>query len=123
MNPLSDTPQYVECSHRNGHLVARVVVPSVGQAEAPVVRERIVEHLARLPRGGVFVLDLSQVSLLGSMGLGVCVDLRNQAERQGVRPFVYGLNKHLEDLFRLMRIEHLFKTIRTPQELDQTLGG
>lgn len=123
MNPRSEDQQYVECTHRHGHLVARVIVPSVGQAEAPMVRERIVEQLDRLPKGGIFVLDMSQVSLLSSMGLGVCVDLRNLAEKRGVRPVLFGMNRHLEDLFRLMRIDHLFKQIRTSQELEDLLGS
>ena len=118
-----DEPEFVEFSHPHGHLVARVVVPSVGQGEAPVIREQIAEHIARAPRGSLFVLDLSQVSLLSSMGLGVCVDLRNLAEKSGLRPILFGMNRHLAELFQLMRIDHLFQQARTPQELDQLLSA
>lgn len=123
MPAKDDEPDYVAFTHPHGHLVARIVVPSVGQAEAPIIREQIAAHMARLPSGGYFVLDLSQVSLLSSMGLGVCVDLRNVAEKNGLRPILFGLNRHLDELFRLMRIDHLFQQARTPQELDHLLGG
>jgi hypothetical protein len=32
---------------------------------------------------------------------------------------VYGLNRHLLDLFRLMKIERLFTMLRSPTELDE----
>ena len=119
-----DTPQdFVEISHPGGHLLARVVVPSVGQNEAPVVREQIVAALATAVRGRALVIDLSQVSLLSSLGLGTCVDLRNAAEKAGLQPVVYGLNRHLVELFRLMRVERLFTILKTPQELERLLGS
>lgn len=115
--------QFVEFTHPHGHLVARIMVPSVGQAEAPVVREQIAAHMARTPAGYCFVLDVSQVSLLSSLGLGVCVDLQNLAKKSGLRPILFGMNRHLEDLFALMRIDRLFQVARTSQELDQLLAS
>ena len=41
----------------------------------------------------------------------------------GLRPVAYGMNRHLVDVFRMMRIERLFTILRTPQELDQLLGS
>lgn len=123
MAPTDGEADFVEFSHPQSHLVARVLVPSVGQSEAPVIRAQIAAQLDQLGRGRLFVLDLSQVSLLSSMGLGVCVDLRNLAEKKGLRPVLFGMNRHLVDLFRLMRIDHLFQQARTPQELDQLLAS
>lgn len=121
---MRDTsPEYVEFSHRSGHLVATVVVPSVGQAEAPTIREQIAAQLRQLPKGKAFVLDLTRVSLLSSMGLGTCVDLRNTANEAGLRPVVYGMNRHLVDLFKLMKIDRLFTVLRTQQELDDILAS
>lgn len=114
---------YVEFSHPGGHLVARVVVPSIGQNEAPFIREQVLARLGSTARGKAFVLDLSQVSLVSSLGLGTCVDLRNCAERAGLRPVAAGLNRHLVELFRLMRIERLFHIARTEQELEAVLAG
>jgi len=123
MNSPDDTPDFVEFSHPGGHLVARIVVPSVGAAEAPAVRETIAEHIGRTQVGRCFVLDVSQVSLFGSLGLGVCIDLRRQAEKNGLRPILFGMNRHLADLFSLMRIDRNFQIAHSPQELDALLSS
>jgi anti-anti-sigma factor len=103
--------------------VARVVVPSIGQSEAPAIRDRIIAQLQATQRGRCFVLDLSQVSLISSLGLGTCVDLRNTAEKAGLRPAVFGMNRHLVDLFALMRIDRLFTVAKSTHELDQLLAS
>ncbi len=123
MSQRDTSPEFVEFTRPSGHLVAKVVVPSVGQGEAPTIREQVAEQLAATPSGKCFVLDLSSVSLLSSLGLGTCVDLRNTAEKAGLRPVIYGMNRHLTDLFSLMKIDRLFKILKTPQELDQLLGS
>jgi len=117
-----DTPEYVEFTHPGGHLVARVVVPSIGQAEAPAIRNQVAGHLHGTAKGRAFVLDLSQVSLISSLGLGTCVDLRNMAAKAGVRPVAYGLNRHLMDLFRLMKVDRLFDCPTSPQALDEIIA-
>jgi anti-anti-sigma factor len=117
---MKDAPQdFVEFTHPGGHLLAKVVVPSVGQNEAPVIREQIVSRLGEAAKGKSLIIDLSQVSLVSSLGLGTFVDLRNNAEKAGLRPVVYGLNRHLLDLFRLMKIERLFTMLKSPTELDE----
>jgi anti-anti-sigma factor len=121
---MKDVPQdYVEFTHPGGHLLAKVVVPSVGQNEAPVIREQIVSRLGEAAKGKSLIIDLSQVSLVSSLGLGTFVDLRNNAEKAGLRPVVYGLNRHLLDLFRLMKIERLFTMLKSPNELDELTAG
>ena len=117
------TPEYVEFTHPAGHLVARVAVPSIGQAEAPAVRDQIMAAIQATRKGRCFVLDLSQVSLMSSVGLGTCVDLRNNAEKAGLRPFVFGMNRHLADLFRLMRVDRLFTILKSGHELDSLVAS
>ena len=118
MTARDDEKDYVEFAHPGGHLVARVLVPSIGQAEAPFIREQVLARLGEAAAGRALVLDLSQVSLVSSLGLGTFVDLRNSAEKAGLRPMVFGMNRHLVDLFRLMKIERLFTTLKSQQELD-----
>ena len=81
MSREEETTDYVEFSHPGGHLVAKVLVPSIGQNEAPVIRERMAAAIAPVARGRAFVIDVSQVSLVSSLGLGTFVDLRNTAEK------------------------------------------
>jgi|LauGreDrversion4_2_1035121.scaffolds.fasta_scaffold08076_7 anti-anti-sigma factor len=118
MTSRDDEKDFVEFAHPGGNLVARILVPSIGQAEAPFIREQVLARLGEAAPGRSLVLDLSQVSLVSSLGLGTFVDLRNSAEKAGLRPAVFGMNRHLADLFRLMKIERLFASIKTQQELD-----
>ena len=114
--------EYVEFTHPGGCLVAKIITPSVGQNEAPLIREQVLAEFSKATRGRYFILDLSHVSLVTSLGLGMCVDLRNCAEKAGLKPAVFGLNRHLLDLFRLMRIERLFTILSTRQEFDSAIG-
>ena len=123
MAPQGTPSDLVELSRPGGHLVARVVVPSVGQGEAPALREAIAAHLGSVERGRALVIDLSQVSLVSSLGLGTIVDLRNAADKAGIRPCAHGLNRHLTDLFALMRIDRLFTVTRSDAELERFLAG
>ena len=53
-----------------------------------------------------------------SVGIGETVT----KTRAGLKPAVFGLNRHLLDLFRLMRIERLFTILSTRQEFDSAIG-
>ena len=65
------------------------------------------------------VLDLSTVSFMASMGLGMCIACRNQAAAVGATPLLFGLNKDLQALMAMMKIEKLFRIIKTQAELQQ----
>jgi anti-anti-sigma regulatory factor len=120
----SDAPNdLVEISRPGGNLVARVVVPSIGHGEAQSLRDAIGAQLAEGAAGRAMVLDFSQVSLVSSLGLGTVVDLRNAAEKLGMRPGAHGLNRHLTELFALMRIDRLFTVTRSQAELERFLAG
>lgn len=121
MIPRDEQTTYLQFSRPGGHLVAKVMVPSVGQNEAPAIREQVVARLEGVAHGKVFVLDLSQVSLLASMGLGVCLDLRNCAEKAGLKPVLFGMNRNLMELFQLMKIAGLFTILKSPQELERLI--
>ena len=123
MAPKDPQQDLVEITHPGGHLLVRVLAPSVGQAEAPLLRDAVVLRLGEASAGKAVVIDLSQVSLVSSLGLGTIVDIRNTAEKAGLRPCVHGMNRHLAELFQLMRIERLFTVLRSQQELDRLLGS
>jgi anti-sigma B factor antagonist len=64
-----------------GHDDARVVhvVGEIDTLTAPVLRAQVDEHL---PEVGLLVLDLSEVSFLGSAGLAVLVAAKDEADRR-----------------------------------------
>lgn len=58
------------------------VVGEIDLATAPLLRSRAMEQLERGPR--VLVLDLEEVSFLGSSGLAVLIQIRTEAMRRDV---------------------------------------
>jgi anti-sigma B factor antagonist len=58
------------------------VVGEIDTLTAPVLRGRLDEQLAEIP---LLVLDLSDVTFLGSAGLAVLVAAKDEAERQQCR--------------------------------------
>jgi anti-anti-sigma regulatory factor len=115
--------QYVVIEpHRRG-LYAKVVCPSIGQREAPIISGEIIEAIDR--HGGAkgnFVLDLSGVNQLTSMGLGMCIDVRNRVASAKLKPYLFGTNRSVLDLLRMMKIDKLFTVIHAPDDLGKLLG-
>lgn len=65
-----------------GDALVMHVVGEIDTLTAPVLRAQLDEHL---PRTRLLVLDMSQVSFLGSAGLAVLVAVKDDADRRGHR--------------------------------------
>ena len=120
----SQRAQFVACTRNSRTVFARIVTPSVSEREAVIIANDITTALDDPPvKAKWLVLDLSAVSVLSSMGLGMCVDMRNQAKQQGMKTVLYGLNGHLRDLFRMMKVERLYKVVHSKDDLNSLTGG
>ena len=116
------TSQYVSVSRSPRGITARLVAPSVGQREAPIIETEIIDALSQCDkRSKWLVIDLSAVSVLSSMGLGMCVELRRHAKEQKMNTALYGLNGHLRDLFRMMKVERLYKIVHSKDDLRKMI--
>ena len=119
---MSD-PNPATISDRNGHLIVTVMTSTIGPRESVDIVAAAAEALGQGDRRGkCMVIDLSRVSLLPSMGLGTCIDLHNRALDRGMQSVVFGLNAHLSDLFRLMRVDRLFRIAASAAELERMLA-
>jgi anti-anti-sigma regulatory factor len=116
--------QYVAIERYPKGLLARITCPTIGQREAPIISAEVIEALAgaNLPKGGSFVLDVSGVTMLTSMGLGMCVDLRNRANAAKLKPHLSGTSRALLDLFRMMKIDRLYTVVYSREDLGGILG-
>lgn len=116
--------QFVVIERYPKGVLARIVCPSIGQREAPIISAEISEALADidLPRGSSLVVDMSAVTMLSSMGLGMCVDLRRRADQAKLKPYLTGSSRTLLDLFRMMKIDRLFTIVIGRDELGPILG-
>jgi anti-anti-sigma regulatory factor len=123
-NRESALSQYVAIERYPKGLYARVSCPTVGQREAPIISAEITEAFtsSNFPKGGTFVLDLSGVTMLSSMGLGMAVDLRNRASGAKFKPYLFGCSRSLLDLFRMMKIDRLYTVVHGKDELGGILG-
>ena len=123
-NRETNLSQFVAIERFPKGLLARVVCPTVGQREAPIIAAEIAEALdqANLPKGSSFVLDMSGVTMLTSMGLGMCIDLRKRSEGAKCRAYLTGTSRSLLDLFRMMKIDRLYTVVHSRDELGGILG-
>ncbi|USN99074.1 MAG: STAS domain-containing protein [Phycisphaeraceae bacterium] len=89
-----------------GVLLVTVLCESVTDREAGIVFEETNQHLDNSCKG--LIVDLSQVGVLTSAGIGTLVRLHKRlGERQG-RFAVCSLSDDLSELFRLTRMDRLF---------------
>jgi anti-anti-sigma factor len=115
---------FVALSIRGGTLVARLTGPTVAEREAMIIAQSITgaieAHRRRLRR---FVLDLSDVRIMTSMGLGMCIDVRNRAVEQGAEAIMFGVRPQLGELMRMMRVDRLYMIIQDEAELSRMLAA
>ncbi len=123
-NRETSLSQFVSIERCGRGILARVVCPTVGQREAPIIAAEIADALenANMPKGSSFVLDMSGVTLLTSMGLGMCVDLRKRADAAKFKPYLSGTSRSLLDLFRMMKIDRLYTVVHGRDELGAILN-
>ncbi len=98
---------------QNGILVALIKCSKVGDFEATPLRSDIEKDAANT--GWKVVVDMSQVVLLGSQGIGMLVQLKKSCEAKKGKMVLCGLS---DDLYGVMKISALTKlfTIKTNQK-------
>ncbi len=118
--PAQKKTALVEIDWNGKVLVIRPAGPNIGQRESPLIAEEFTPYFKQCGRAIKFlVLDLSSVSFMASMGLGMCIACRNQAAGVGATPLLFGMNKELQGLMAMMKIEKLFRIVKTQAELTQ----
>lgn len=95
----------VKVASEGGVTVARLIAPSISQREAPVIEAEV----KKAAPGTNFrvVLDFTDVTMLGSMGLGMLITLTKHCSGSGGRLAMFGMNKSLNDLVRLTKLDRL----------------
>lgn len=125
---MSDTfdrkSTFVHCFTRRGHLIAHVLSPVVGQREVPIIAAEVGDAILALgeaSKGRNFVLDLGRVTSLSSMGLGMCVDLRNRAGQAKMTSLLVCANATLLELLKLMKVDRQYQLVADADALDRLL--
>ncbi len=120
-SPASSTTTLVTISTKNQHVIVRLHAPAIGAREALAIVEEAARSLESAVKGKRFIIDLSRTDALSSMGLGLCVDLRNRAVDAGLKPVLTGMNVQLAELFHLMRVDRLFTIAQSTVELERMM--
>ncbi len=103
-------------------LTVRPTGPQIGQRESPIINDEVSPFFRTAGKGlKVLVLDLSDVTFMSSMGLGMCIAFRNTAHAVGAKSALYGVSSELLKLLAMMKIEKLYSIARTEAELKAIL--
>ena len=101
---------YVRLSLNNEILTVHMTARCVGEREVSIIGSAAQRALQR--HGGsirTLVLDVGSVEMMKSIGLGMCIDLRNRAGVFGISTSLEGLSGRLEALFGMLKIDRLFE--------------
>ncbi len=100
---------FVDISFTNGTMNACVVGPRIGEREATLVANAVNAQLKQCGKKvKALILDFSEVQFVSSLGLGMCIDVRNTAQQNNASTSIVGLTSHLKELFEMMRLDRLF---------------
>ena len=122
--PLPDhhATSLVEITRHGGILLVKPSGPSIGQREAPIIQEAVKPYVDEMGRSlDHLVMDLSGVTFMSSMGLGMCISLRNAAVAVKSDAILFGVCKELLGLLSMMKIEKLYKIAKDQRHLDMLL--
>lgn len=103
-------------------LTVRPAGPQIGQRESPIITDEVMPFFVHAGKSlKVLVLDLSNVTFMSSMGLGMCIAFRNKASSLGAKSALYGVTPDLLKLLAMMKIEKLYSIARSDEELKAIL--
>jgi anti-anti-sigma factor len=113
INKTSNTSKrrslFVETTFSGGIVYATLVGPRIGEREAAIIANSVNGKLREYgSKVKSLVLDFSEVQFISSLGLGMCIDVRNTAEQNNAGTSIVNLTSHLQELFEMMRLDRLF---------------
>jgi len=115
---------FVRCEESNGHVIGRIVSSSIGQREALIITKELSAKLEQVA-GDLksLVLDFSQVGYINSMGIGMCIELRNRANARGAKQVVlYNLKPDILHVLKMTKIDKVFTIIDQEKKLEKLLA-
>ena len=113
----------IEIDWNGSVLILRLVGPNIGQRESPIITEEFHPYFKRHGKAiRHMVLDLTNVNFMSSMGLGMCVDLRNRAGAAKMKAALFGASGTLLDMLKLMKIDRHYQLVADATALDRLMA-
>jgi len=100
----------------NGRLVARLKCEKVAEREAPIISGELGAEASK--HSWRLALDMSEVMLLASVGLGALVTLNKNCKANSGKLVVFGLGS---ELFEVLKITRLDRIITIAKDRDAAL--
>lgn len=110
----------VSLSPQKSYLLAKVVSEKVGAREAEVI-EADVKTAASACKWKILV-NLSDVTMLASMGLGMLVNLHKQCAANGGKLIVCSVRPDIMEVLRITHLQRVLKIVDTPEAGAKALG-
>lgn len=99
--------------------VAHVTAEKVGARESQIIEQELRSAAESVPaRRWRIVMDLTDVTMLASMGLGMLVSMHKLCAAQGGKLVVCGLR---DDIVQLMKITHLDRILKIAADREAAL--
>jgi anti-anti-sigma regulatory factor len=110
--------------NKNGMLTLRPTGPSLTEREAIIISTEVKPIMERFG-GGMrgLVLDLSEIKVMSSFGLGMCIELRNTAKTFNASTIILGLCEELTELFCMLKVDRLYTMVRNSKELAKAMAA
>ena len=117
----SGTSLFVNFEEDGSILIARLVGPNIGQREAEIITEAMGKMLQAAIDASIMHVDMSEVTFMNSMGIGMLVDLRGKAANRKMKLVLGGVKPELEQLLKMVRLDKLFKICTNDAQLAKAL--
>lgn len=96
-------------ARRGNILTLRFGGQRLGEREATLISPQARNAIDNLGAGlKGLVLDMTNVRVMSSYGLGLCIELRNLAMSHRAGTVLYGMCPDIRELFRVMKVDRLF---------------
>jgi anti-sigma B factor antagonist len=107
----------------NGTLYARLIGPSIGQRETPILKDMLTQAIDGYGAGlKNLVLDVTAITFMNSGGLGMLVECRTRAATHKAKVILFGVSPQLKDLLKMVKFDRLFAMAGNADELAKTLA-
>ncbi len=113
---MPETSTHLAVENTDRAVIAAVRCEKVGAREAQIIEEDL--RKAAPARGWRVVLDLKDVTLLASMGLGLLVTMNKEAGANGGKLAICGLSP---DIVQLLKVTHLERVLKIHPDRDAAI--
>ena len=112
---------FVEMSAEGDVLTASIATSNISQRESEIIGEAIQKGIADHSSRAYLLIDMSQVTFMSSMGIGMLVDARSRAAGSGMKVVLGNVTKELEQLLKMVKLDKVFTICTDEKQLNKAL--